>query len=288
MNLTKMTKLMAVFGLGLSSLACGTNDLDDANLTPDGLPPLTAEEQAVVDNMNKNTLAEIDLPEGKMKFVEFAPGQVSIMRQIRIGAEMTRVEGEGSMTLDQIFLAYAPERQVPREVMDAMGRVAAFERTAAPGPVEAAGPADTNLGTRVEQAPVISPDGTERVQSALASSINQTWFSNTFCHVSGPDWTWCYAVAWQGAYAQKKTHRSNSVTCGDTGSARVNFHVGGTLKTAFDVPYGQCWYSGSYEHSHGWFGVNNEVTQKYSVPVATGQVRFAGWMADEDQFIGSF
>jgi hypothetical protein len=185
-------------GLGLSGAACDTNDAADNAATPDGLPALTAQEAAAVDNMNKNTLARLEAPVSS------------------------------------------------------------------------------------------SPDGIARTSSELASSIDQTWFSNTFCHVAGADWTWCYATAWQGAWAQKKTHRSNSVTCGDTGAARVNFHQNGTLKTAFDVPYGQCWYSGNYHGAHGLLGVNLETTQKYSVPFAASTVRFAGWMADEDQFIGKF
>lgn len=50
----------------------------------------------------------------------------------------------------------------------------------------------------------------------------------------------------------------------DTGAARVNFYVGGALKKTFDVPYGQCWYSGAYHHSHGFLGYNNETGQKVS------------------------
>jgi hypothetical protein len=288
-RIMKRTTLAALLGLGISGLACGTNDSDTSTtLTPDGLPPLTAEEQLVADNMVANTLAEIDLPEGKMKFIELSPGEVSILRQIRAGAQVTRVEGENSMTLDQIFRAYAPGREVPHQLIDAMGRVAAFERTAATKSTEIAGGENLFQGARIEKQPLALPNGEERVVSALTSTIDQGWFTNTFCNVTGADWTWCFAVAWQGAYASRTTHRSNSVTCGDTGAARVNFHVGGTLKKTLEVPYGQCWYTGTYHHSHGFLGYNNETGQKYSIPFAAGTVRFAGWNADNDQFIGGF
>jgi hypothetical protein len=284
----KRTTLVAILGLGFTGIACGTNETDDALLTPDGLPLRTAEEQAVADNMARNTLAEIDLPEGKMKFIELAPGEVSIMRQVRVGAAVTRVDGESGMTLDQIFRAYAPGRQVPQQLTAAMTRVAELEKTQVARTPDVAGGEALFGGARIERQPVGALDGTEQVTSALASTVDQTWFVNTFCRVGGADWTWCYAVAWQNAYASRTTHRSNSVTCGDTGAARVNFHVGGTLKKTFDVPYGQCWYSGAYHHSHGFLGYNNETGQKYSIPYAQGSIRFAGWNADNDQFIGPF
>jgi hypothetical protein len=286
MNRTKLIAMLGL-GLGLSGLGCGTAT-DGTSLTPDGLPPLTAEEQAARDNMDKNTLATIDLPEGQMKFVEYSPGEVSIMRQIKIGAPVTRVPGESSMKLDEIFRAYAPGREVPPAVVDAMGRVQAHELAVANLSVEPAGPASMNEGVRVPLQTVAKADGTENVTSALASSVDQAWFTNTFCHVYGADFSWCWAIAWQGAYASKRTHRSNSVTCGDTGSARVNMYVGTALKKNFDVPYGQCWYSGAYHHSHGLLGVNNEITQLYQIQLAQSTVRFAGWMADEDQFISGF
>jgi hypothetical protein len=284
----KRTRLAAVIGLGFVGLACGTTEPNVELLTPDGLPLRTAEEQRVADDMEKNTLAEIDLPEGKMKFIELSPGEVTIMRQIRVGAEVTRVDGESGMTLDQIFRAYAPGKDVPQRLSDAMQRVDQLEATQSPTSLEVAGAEKLFAGERIERQPEVSRDGTERVASALASSVDQTWFSNAFCHVSGADWTWCYASAWQGAYATRQTHRSNSVTCGDTGAARVTFYVGNTARTTFDVPYGQCWYSGGYHHSHGFLGYNNEITQRYTIPYAESTVRFAGWNADNDQFISGF
>jgi len=62
--------------------------------------------------------------------------------------------------------------------------------------------------------------------------------STPSARVGGADYTWCFGIAYQGAYASKRTHRSNSVTCGDTGSARVNFFVGTSLKKKLRRPYG--------------------------------------------------
>ena len=134
----------------------------------------------------------------------------------------------------------------------------------------------------------MSLNRTERITSALASTVDQNWFINAFCRTSGTDWSWCLSVAGQGAWASRVTHRSNSVTCGDTGAARVTLFVGNAVNRTFDVPYGQCWYSGTYHHSHGFLGYNNEITQKYTIPFAAGTVRFAGWNADNDQFISAY
>jgi hypothetical protein len=288
MKRIKLVSMLGLsLGLGFAGLGCDTGGVDP-NAGLEGMPALTAEEQAVVDNMNKNTLAEIELPEGKMKFVEYSPGEVMIMRQFPVGAQLTRVEGEDKMNLDEIFRAYAPGREVPKAIYGALDRVTAYQRAHATMSGEPAGRAELYQGTRLEAHGQSSPDGIQRTSSALASTINQAWFTSTFCRVSGADWTWCFATAWQGAYASRKTHRSNSETCGDTGAARVNFHQNGTLRVAFDVPYGQCWHSGGYHGAHGFLGVNLETTQKYSIPYAQSTVRFAGWNADEDQFLSGW
>jgi hypothetical protein len=275
-------KLAAGLALGFSTLACGMNGTD-----VDGMPALTAEELAVVENAKRNTLAEIELPDGKMTLVEFAPGQVSISRQFRIGAKVTRLEGEDDMTLEQIFRAYAPGREVPRRLMDAMAREAEREQIPAPGATQPASPGVMDQGTPVEAAkPATSPDSIELVTSELASSVDQAWFLKTFCNVSA-SWSWCNAVAGRGAYASKGSHRSKAVTCGDTGAARMNFYVNGVLNTVLEVPYGTCWWS-SYHHSHDIFGGSNRTTLLYSVPYAQSTVRFAGFMVDGDGFYRGF
>ena len=105
-------KHVSTLGIAFALAGLGCNQpIEDATA---GRPALTAEDQAVVDNMAKNTLAEIDLPEGKMTFVEVAPGDVAVLRQVRIGANVTHVEGADQMDLVQLFQAYAPGRETPR------------------------------------------------------------------------------------------------------------------------------------------------------------------------------
>ena len=88
-------KHVSTLGIAFALAGLGCNQpIEDATA---GRPALTAEDQAVVDNMAKNTLAEINLPEGKMTFVEVAPGDVAVLRQVRIGANVTHVEGADQM-----------------------------------------------------------------------------------------------------------------------------------------------------------------------------------------------
>ena len=277
------TRIGAVL-VGLAAAGCGA---DNAPAAVDGLPPLTAEESALVANMEKNTLAEIALPEGKMRFVEIEPGQILVQRQIRIGAAITRIPGEGGMTLDQIFRAYAPHREVPPALFDAMARMPAPDLSTQAATLQVPPPA-TFVGTQKSTGTAESPGAIERAQSALASSVDQTWFVQNFCKFSGVDYSWCFTTAWQGAWAAKHSHRTNSITCGDTGAARTVFSVNGSAKAIVDVPYGQCWYTGSYHGPHGLFGVNLERDLKQNVTFAQSTVRFSGWFADEDQFVVAF
>jgi hypothetical protein len=289
MNRTKMLAGLGL-GLGLSSLACGTGGADP-NADTDGLPPLTAEQRAVVAKMDRGTLAEITLPEGTMRFVEIAPGEVMILRQINMGAQVTRVQGESAMTLPELFHAYAPAREVPRTLYDAMDRVtqaslSARARTAA---ITAPGASGSFAGPPVEAAaPVAAPDGIEGVASAVTSTIDATWFVNNFCNLSGINASWCFPTAWVNAWGARHSHRTNSVTCGDTGAARTLFTIDGNTQTLINVGFRQCRTMGYYHGPHGWFGVNLERDLKHTVIDAEATVRFAGWFADEDQFISAF
>jgi hypothetical protein len=295
----KRATLMATLALGLSSVACGTNGVDTADSTQNELPPLTAEEQAARDNLEKNTLAEIDLPEGKMTFVEVEPGLVMIMRDIRIGSHVTRVEGDSEMTLPQIFRAYAPEREVPRELIEAEARVKARAqaeaqppaderaRHEAQTPVVASGPPEISMGTRPAPSSSGLADGTERVTSALASSIDEFWFRENFCHVIGADHSWCWPAAGHNSSISWSAHGTRSITCGDTGAASVIMYRNGASFFNVGVAYGQCKYSGIYHGPHNWLGFATNVTLKWVVNTANS-VRHAGWYAQGDNFIGNF
>ena len=114
--------LVMGFGLGFMQLACGTEGTGATGSTP---PPLTEEERAVTEKTAEGTLAEITLPDEKVRFVEYEPGRVLVMHQARIGGPLTRVPSEDKMTLPQIFHAYAPDQEVPSALTQAMARVAA-------------------------------------------------------------------------------------------------------------------------------------------------------------------
>lgn len=271
--------------LGLAGMGCGTNASDSVR-DPAVPPPLSVEEQAAADNMIKGTLAEIDLPEGKMRIIEVAPGEVLINREFAIGAKLTRVANENSLTLEQLFHAYAPNRATPPALSDAAVRVAAtkLQATGESKALSAAASTFAGHAATTELAP--SATGAERTTSALSSTIDAGWFTQHFCNVSNSDGVVCFATAWTGAWAFKHSHRTGSVTCGDTGAARANFTQNGGVLATRDIAYGTCQTISGYHGPHGIFGVNLERDLRHNVTWAESTVRFAAWFADEDQFIG--
>lgn len=288
MTMTSMTSRIAGLGMTLGLALCGGACGTEPEPVTKGLPPLTAEEQVVVDNMAKGTLAEIDLPEGKMRFIELEPGQVIVTRQFRMGAEMTQVKNESSMTLDQVFHAYAPDREIPRPLMDAVARVAALnvEETAAPRLVETAGA--EALGRPVTSQITSSVDGVERTTSALASGVDVNWFHDRFCRVTGADFTTCEFAVGTGYWASMNAHRTNVVFCGDTGAVRGYFRENLRVKMIFEVGYTQCFVMVPPFHGkHGLFGVNFETPLKHEVAFAEQTARVATWFTTEDQFINN-
>jgi hypothetical protein len=299
MNLDKtirMTGMMLALGAGLTQLACGTDAVDRET---GGLPPATEEELAVEKKMEQGTLAEIQLAEEKIRFVEYEPGRVLVMHQVRTGGPVTRVAGEDEMTLDQIFRAYAPDREVPAALMDAMDRVDAADLKDASEASQAQPARDGERLLSPGNGALSGVEGkdpghVESVSSALSSSIDAGWFTTNFCNTSGTDWAWCHVAATTGSFASWTAHRANSVTCGDTSAgARTNFFVSGSLKSTVIVGWGECWLTGAYHGPHGWFGVNLERPFKFVVQYAQwlgapATVRFAGWMALEDQFLNAF
>ena len=276
-------KLVSTLGIAFALAGLGCNQpIEDATA---GRPALTAEDQAVVDNMAKNTLAEIDLPEGKMTFVEVAPGDVAVLRQVRIGADVTHVEGADQMDLVQLFQAYAPGRETPPALRAAMERVHAAQATAA-SDTAVVPTAELMLpGDKPATDRVLGADGTESVSSALASSIDQTWFTKYLCGFSAVNSSWCFTTAWVNAEAKRASHRHNAAVCGDTGAAQVKQWVSGALRVVLDVPYGSCWTLGTYVGPHDFFGSALKRTIDTKVVWAESTIRFSGWFADGDQFI---
>jgi hypothetical protein len=279
-------KLVSTFALAIAfaGVGCDGQSIDDA---ASGRPALSAEDQAIADNMARNTLAEIDLPEGKMVFVEVAPGDVAVMRQIRLGADVTRVEGADEMDLEQLFQAYAPGRETPPALRAAMQRAhtaqaaAVSDATVVPA-TESVFAGDKPAGDRV-----LAADGTERVSSALASSIDQAWFTKNLCGFSAINQSWCYTTAWVNAWGKRTSHRHNAAVCGDTGAAQVKSWVSGNARVVVDVPYGSCWTIGFYHGPHDFFGGSLKRTIETKVIWAESTIRFSGYFADGDQFIAS-
>jgi len=278
-------KLFSTLSFALAFAGLGCDDGTPIDAAAPGRPALTVEDQAVVDNMAKNTLAEIDLPEGKMVFVEVAPGDVAVMRQFRIGADLTRVEGSEKMDLDQLFRAYAPGRETPPALMAAMERAHAAQTAGAGDTAVEPTTEDVFMGDKPASDRVPAADGTERVTSALASSIDQAWFTSALCGFSAVNYSWCYTTAYVNAWAKRSTHRNNAVVCGDTGAAQLKEWISGSLRVVLDVPYGQCWTVGSYSGPHDFFGSALKRTIEMKVVWAESTVRFSGWFADGDQFI---
>ena len=269
------------FAFALAGLGCDGQPVDDP---APGRPALTAEDQAIVDNMAKNTLAEIDLPEGKMVFVEVAPGDVAVMHQIRIGADVTRVEGADEMDLERLFQAYAPGRETPPALRAAMERAHAVQATAA-GDVPVT--ESVFAGDKPAADRVLAADGTERVSSALASSVDQAWFTSALCGFSAINQSWCYTTVWVNAWGKRTSHRHNAAVCGDTGAAQMKQWVSGSARVVVDVPYGSCWTIGFYHGPHDVFGSSLKRTIETRVIWAENTVRFSGYFADGDQFIAS-
>jgi len=277
-------KLASTLGIAftLAGVGCGQPMDDDA---PAGRPALTAEDQAVADNMAKNTLAEIELPEGKMKFVEVAPGDIAVLRQFRMGAEMTQVKEADEMDLEQLFQAYAPGRETPPALRAAMERAYAAQVQAADGATVAPTTETMFAGDKPAGDHAASADGTEQVSGALAASIDQAWFTSKMCGFYSVNSSWCFTTAWVNAEAVRQSHRHNAVVCGDTGAAQVKQWVSGSLRVVLDVPYGSCWTLGTYVGPHDFWGGALKRTIDTKVVWAESTIKFSGWFADGDQFI---
>ena len=267
---------MALVTIGLLAGACNQIQTEGEA----GAPPLTEEERAVVAKMEQGTLAEIELPQGKLRFIEVEPGTIVVLRGFPVGAAAPHVDGEEEMTLDQIFRAYAPNRQVPPAIFDAMRRNELAEREAVPEP----GPAVVE--PRVFLGEARRPDGEELGDDLVGASFaltNQEFARK--CSYSFVDWSWCYAPAFQGAWAKHKNHRGEALTCGTAGSARTQFFVSGSLRVSLEIPFNECWSTGQYHGPHGTFGTNLDRTMEWRVVFAQSTVGFTGWTKSNDGFV---
>ena len=95
----------------------------------------------------------------------------------------------------QLYQAYAPGRETPPTLRAAMERAHALQATAT---------SDTGVvptqelmlpGDKPATDRVLGADGTETVNSALASSIDQSWFTSALCGFSSVNSSWCFTTA---------------------------------------------------------------------------------------------
>jgi len=245
-------------------------------------PPLSDDDQAQVEHQQANVLSDLAVGEGRVLFVEAAPGEVIVQREFPIGAEMPVVENADQLTLEELHLAYAPDVEVPQALLDAMERAHAQAPTSTEEADEHFAPG-TSGGVEPELAPLSDDVGV--AEAALSSSISQTWFLDNYCGFSGVSSSWCFGSAWNGAYAKRTSHRMNGVVCADTGNARMRFKRSGSTLYLVDVPYGWCYTMGTYHGPHDFWGSPEKKTLELRVDWAAGRVRFAGYWVDNDRFI---
>ena len=273
--------LSLVIALVLSSVAC-INGADPDGPSSSTTPPLSAEDQAIVDNLETKKLVDVSVGDGKVSFYELEPGEFIATVNFPVGAQAPALPAGGSLL--EAFRAVAPDREVPAAISNAMERAATAQRPSetVPASIE---PATTFQPQRATPATI---DGVEQRQSALASVFDWTWFHNTYCKgYAGPfEMTYCMAAAYNGAWARCYTHRTNNITCGDTGAGRLRMKVSGSTRHVTDFGYGQCtgyWYHGP----HDIFGTDLERTVEYSLDWVESSVRFAGWCLPYDAFIAT-
>jgi hypothetical protein len=276
------TSLLALAAT-LSSLAACTGAGDSADPNAHLPPPISAEDQAAVAAVEAGKLAEVETAQGKVTFYEVSPGEFVAKSDFAIDAQMAAIPEQA--TIVDAFQAVAPGQAIPASITAAMARAQAEPATeVAPvsGLVE-----ETSAGTRLDPAALQSTDGVELRASALASSIDWTWFYNRFCNgYSGPGLaTWCMAQAWTNGYARYQAHFGNAVMCGDTGAGRFRLRVSGTTLQLADFGYGQCvsyWYHGPHV---AIIGTSLQRTIDYTVDWAENTIRFAGFVKGGDQFV---
>lgn len=270
----------------LLALPLGGCAVESASNTSDVPPPLSTEEQAIVENMKEGTLAEISVGEGTVSFIEISPGDVIVTKRFPIGAEVPEVEGASEMSLEELFAAYAPNEPIPEALSAAMERSHDLAEVVSDEPEldSASEPEESFAGLPASSAP--AHEGVSSKEQELSSSISQQWFIDTFCGVTGTYGTsqsFCFTTAWQGAYGTRKSHVHNAVICGDTGAARAISYVSGTPRVVVDVPYGQCWTVGRYHGPHGSFGSDLKRTLRTEVDWAQSTVRMAAYWIDNDK-----
>jgi len=275
-------KASLVIGLVLSSVACITGE-EPGGPASSQMPALSAEDQAINDNLETKKLAEVAIAGGKVSFYELEAGDFIAAMQFPMGAKPPALPAGGSLL--EAYRAVAPEGEVPEAITKAIAREAAMQRQPETVPATAIAPSTTFVPERMSPASATPADGIEQRSSALASVIDANWFHSNFCDgYGGPVVHYCHMAVATGTKNTQYTHKTNNITCGDTGAFRLRLKRSGEVRHHVDFAYGTC--GGWWTHApHDFFGGELFRTTEYMVTWAEHSVRFAGFgLADEDAF----
>lgn len=269
--------------LALPLTACNDAPTQMETLDENGAP-VTQEDLTARQAMAKGKLAEVSVGDGKIIFYELGSGDVYVAKEFPIGSAEPSAPNEDDLTLAELYAFYAPGQPIPQRIIDASARAAEPQMSTevAEGSTTAAN-SESSRGC----ATTGSTGGLVSTQQAVTgpSSIDETWFRNTYCTYSRGNETVCFPLAYQGAYSWRpSTHTTKGGLCGDTGAANLQMHVDNALHISQYVAYGGC-YSVVHHHSHNWLGMKNRATVKYSCSWAEQTIRFFAHYTDGDCYI---
>lgn len=264
-----MSRFYLATGLAIVLTACGTK-----SESPESMER-TEDLGDVEQTMQNALLAEVEVDGATVSFYEYESGEVVVAALAPDGSLPSLGSGE---TLQEVFEAVAPGREVPEKILSADARLAqvpledvADEDLYEPEPIAAAG--------RSESTELLS-ESIGQAQQALASSIDWNWFSYQFCEgwyegVEGFA-PWCMPLAYNNAYAQAKRREAWGVACGDTGSVRLILDRSGSTIFYDDIPYGYC------RAARAWY--KRPRTWKYRLAFVQQSARFGGEMGNDKQY----
>lgn len=275
-------KASLVIGLVLSSVACISGE-EPGGPASSQMPALSAEDQAINDNLEAKKLADVAIEGGKVSFYELDSGEFIAKMDFAMGAKPPALPADGSLL--EAYRAVAPEGEVPEAIARAIERSAAVQRQPETVPATAIEPSTTFVPERMSRVSATPADGIEQRSSALASVIDANWFHANFCDgYAGPVSHYCHLAVATGSNVKQYTHKTNNITCGDTGAFRLRLKISGTTKHHEDFAYGRC--GGWWVHApHDFLGGELLRTMEYTVTWAEWSVRMAGFgIEDEDAF----
>ena len=162
-------KASLVIGLVLSSVACITGE-EPGGPASSQMPALSAEDQAINDNLETKKLAEVAIAGGKVSFYELEAGDFIAARvQFPMGAKPPALPAGGSLL--EAYRAVAPEGEVPEAITKAIAREAAMQRQPETVPATAIAPSTTFVPERMSPASATPADGIEQRSRARSRAL---------------------------------------------------------------------------------------------------------------------